>query len=163
MRLPFALASATLVFTLLAPAAEARIIRVKEGEKAPVINRHAGRKKVERGPINYEPYRLRNQQRQLDLTAIGNAFFRYRYAHKDLAPKAIQIDVEQEICRYGAADCAGLLDLEDEMKDFLADMPVDPQATNPNSTGYVIKKDHKERVWLRAPLAEKGWVIKNTR
>lgn len=143
---------------LSASPAHALYLKLPDG-KTPTKYQNSARKVIPQGTkVSNQPWRQRNDQRRLDLKNIGTAFFRYRQAHKTI-PKSVLITEEKEICRWDASSCTGLLDLKDLLSPYLTSMPVDPHAEG-NGTGYVVKKDYKERVFLRAPKAEQGWAIR---
>lgn len=150
--------TALLASLLFAFPAEARFITLPSGID-PLSYRHANRKVIPQGTrINNQPWRQRNEQRKMDLKLIGNALARYRRAER-IAPKHILITEEQEICRWDADDCNGLVDLQETLSPYMDNMPADPDAEG-NGTGYVVKKDYRERVFLRSIKAEQGWLIR---
>ncbi len=105
-------------------------------------------------------WKLRNDQRRLDLKLIGNAFFNYRRAHKDINVAPLNHE-NREICRTGAKSCRGMVDVATLLKDYIDPLPVDPSvAADSNGTGYFVYEDWKGKVYLSAPKAEEGWSIR---
>ncbi len=155
------LLSLTLALSLFVSAAPAHALFIKlSNGKTPTKYDNTTRKVVPQGTkIRNQPWRQRNDRRKLDLKNIGSALAEYRRV-ANIAPKKILITEEQEICRWDAASCEGLLDLKEVLAPYLDAMPVDPQAEG-NGTGYVVKKDYKEHVFLRSIKAEQGWLIRH--
>lgn len=103
---------------------------------------------------------LRNNQRKKDATTIANAIFVYRRDRGE-TPKDIPLAAPGELCRSNATTCAGLVDLRDEFRDILDDIPVDPSSpADGNGTGYFVQKDWRGRSSVTAPLAEDEWFIR---
>ncbi len=147
---------------LAVPAASARMIRTLPTASGAHVTRHAGRKIKAPAPTEYQNWRIRNQRRAKDLKHIANALFLYKKAHDGTPPSQIKLDQNTEICRYDAKNCTGLLDLQEALTPYLATMPADPSASakTGNGTRYLVQKDHKGRVYLLAPDAEEGWLIR---
>jgi hypothetical protein len=101
---------------------------------------------------------LRNEQRKKDLTTIGNAIFSYKRDNAYKLPAAVPF-FDTEICRSCATSCKGLVDLS-ALAEYLTTVPADPQSPAGNGTGYRIRKDWVNRVFLTAPNAELGWSIR---
>jgi len=69
-----------------------------------------------------------------------------------------------EICQTDAG-CSGLADLSvlTDNQVYLIKMPVDPQETSANQTGYYIVQNDDDRVIVCAPGAEQGETIEVSR
>ncbi len=105
---------------------------------------------------------LRNTQRRKDVTNIGGAIFSYRRDNHNAVLKMIPLDSPTEICRDGAKSCSGLVDMTPFKKYLTTDtVPRDPQApAQGNGTRYFVYRDYTNAVFVTAPDAETGWVIK---
>ena len=108
----------------------------------------------------------RNTARQSDIATILSTINQYIIESAGTRPAGIT-GVETYICKTTASDCTGLVNLH-ELTDYnlyLSLIPVDPLATSSsNSAGYTIFADpfNNNAITLRAPLAERGEVIKIT-
>jgi hypothetical protein len=163
MRLFFSALSAAIVVVVSVPSASALMMKDFPQAANPHAQRHANRKKKQPAPIEHTDARLRNEQRKKDLTNIGNALYRFKKKNGFIAPKVLPTYEAQEICRFDAKDCTGLLDLKEILTPYLEQktMPVDPSAPKDgNSTRYTVYKDYKNRVFLKALDAEDGWLIR---
>ncbi len=112
----------------------------------------------------------RNVRRQTDVNTILNAIHQYAIDNNAF-PSGInssddcQSSGSNSICRTGASTCSGLTDLSDltENQKYLPSIPVDPQSTDANDTGYYVVKNSNKRIIVCSPSAENGQVIKITR
>ncbi len=95
----------------------------------------------------------RNAQRRSDVNTVLNAVYQYSIDHNGLIPASITTSVTQ-ICRTTpGAVCTSLVNLSVLTGSYVVAMPVDPQATNVNSTEYTIVKDTNGRITVAAPNA----------
>ena len=79
----------------------------------------------------------RNAQRRSDVNTILNAVYQYAIDNNGTLPTTIT-GTRTEICRTGAASCASLIDLDVLTGTYLVSLPIDPQETDTNQTGYAI-------------------------
>lgn len=101
----------------------------------------------------------RNATRKTDIHGIGIAVANYTLDKGDY-PATIT-NTETEICRQGAVDCTGLVDLSvltDNMA-YLPNMPEDPKFATENGTGYAISINDTGYIIVTALYSEKGEVI----
>ncbi|OGE76510.1 MAG: hypothetical protein A3C85_03735 [Candidatus Doudnabacteria bacterium RIFCSPHIGHO2_02_FULL_48_21] len=105
----------------------------------------------------------RNSQRRVDVNTILNAVYQYSLDNSGTLPASITTTAT-EICRTGGT-CTGLVDLGvlTASEKYLTAMPVDPQETDANSTGYRIIKTANNRITVDAPGAEQSATISVTR
>ena len=105
----------------------------------------------------------RNAQRRSDVNTILNAV--YQYAIDTGSMPATITETETEICKTGATDCTGLVDLSVLTANgkYLVAIPEDPTGASTNGTGYTILKTANGRITVNAPHAEQGVVISATR
>ncbi len=105
----------------------------------------------------------RNAQRRSDVNTILNAVYQYSIDNNGQMPGTITA-TPTDICRTGAADCTGLIDLAavTTNEKYLVAIPNDPSSTAPSS-GYQISSTANGRITVSAPLAEQGAVISATR
>ena len=105
----------------------------------------------------------RDAQRKNDTHAILNAVFQYYTDNNGILPVTINTStdcfapgVDAEICRTGAGDCTGLVDLSvlTLNEAYLDAMPVDPQGISVNGTEYNIIKSDNLRITICAPDGE---------
>lgn len=98
---------------------------------------------------------IRNSQRRSDVVNILNAV--YEYAEDGNTLPSSVTSTPRMICRDGAINCEGMVDLKDVLakeNKILSEVPVDPKSKDPNSTGYQIWKSASGRINVSAPLAE---------
>jgi len=102
----------------------------------------------------------RNAQRSADVSSMLNAVYQYSLDNSNTLPANITT-TQTEICKTGAASCAGLIDLSvlTTSQKYLAALPVDPTSTSTNGTGYTIGKNINSRVTVSAPRAEASTTI----
>lgn len=102
----------------------------------------------------------RNAQRYVDVNTLDKAVYQYIIDTGSL-PGGIASSA-QEICRTGASDCAGLINLSALSQDakYLVSFPIDPRATTTSGTGYYICKTSSSRPMIFSPLAELDYEIK---
>lgn len=112
----------------------------------------------------------RNAQRRADVNTILNATYQYTIDNNGLLPTTIANStcatiVTNEICKTGAASCAGLIDLPvlTANEKYLTSIPVDPTGVTLNGTGYRVTKSANGRITVCAPSAEQGAAISITR
>ncbi len=147
------LCSATPAFALIIPGVSRDTIKV----------RNPARKKIRvnvTDPGVTSGWKLRNDQRKLDLKLLGNAFYNYRRRNKDTNVRGLGAE-DKEICRSDARDCTGLLDVREFLKPYMNPLVRDPQTPAiGNGTRYFVRVDWKGKVYLSAPDAEEGWSIR---
>jgi prepilin-type N-terminal cleavage/methylation domain-containing protein len=80
----------------------------------------------------------RNAQRVVDVNTIANAVYQYAVSHNGNFPSNIT-ETQSSICRTSAADCTGLVTLN-ELVDgrFLGEIPTDPNVATESNSGYDI-------------------------
>ena len=103
----------------------------------------------------------KNAQRRIDINTVINAVYQYSIDNNGALPASITAN-PTEICRTGAASCAGYVDLGvlTNNEKYLVAMPTDPTGASTNGIGYKISKDTYGRVTVIAPSAEAGATIK---
>jgi prepilin-type N-terminal cleavage/methylation domain-containing protein len=107
----------------------------------------------------------RNANRSSAVDTILNAVWQYAIDNNGNLPDAIP-NTPTEICKTGASDCTGLVDLSviTSSGRYIPSIPIDPQGgTAANGTGYTISKDANNRVTVSAPKAELGVTITATK
>lgn len=106
----------------------------------------------------------RNAERRTDVNTILNAVYQYTIDNDGTIPSAITT-TSTEICATGASSCSGLIDLSVLTTDekYLVSIPEEPQKTNANGVGYLIKKSANGRITVEAQFEEQGTVITVTR
>ena len=112
--------------------------------------------------------RTRNYERLVSVNIIENAVYSYASDNDGDLPSGIPLGpacltaVDNEICRDGADDCSGYIDLSvltDDQR-YLVSFPVDPGvASGSSGTGYRISRNTVGRISTCAPLAEDSEVI----
>lgn len=102
----------------------------------------------------------RNKQRLADITIILKGVDQYTRANQTIFPKSITTS-QTEICKTGAQDCMGLIDLS-VITPYIVLLPVDPTGSSGNSTGYAMVKTGDDHIIVSAPHAEYGAVVKVT-
>jgi uncharacterized protein (TIGR02145 family)/prepilin-type N-terminal cleavage/methylation domain-containing protein len=103
----------------------------------------------------------RNAERLMDVNTIHKAINQYLIDYGSY-PGSIA-STSMEICRPGASDCTGLLDLSGltSSTKYLVDLPRDPRVANANGTGYYVCRSSESRVMVFSPLAELNYEIKS--
>jgi prepilin-type N-terminal cleavage/methylation domain-containing protein len=106
----------------------------------------------------------RNTQRSTDISVILNAVYQYTLDNNNQLPATITT-ATSTICRTTATSCTGMIDLSvlTASQKYLATIPVDPQSTSTQSTGYTILKTNTGRITISAPNAEASTTISITR
>jgi prepilin-type N-terminal cleavage/methylation domain-containing protein len=95
----------------------------------------------------------RNAGRASDIRTIQQSLEQYSL-FTGAYPIGITEDF-QEVCRTDAVSCTGLLDLSVLVPDYVARLPIDPQVSNPNGTGYEVAINPiNNEVSVRSPLVE---------
>ncbi len=114
--------------------------------------------------------KARNAQRWSNVNTILNAVHQYMVDNTGNLPSTIATSTQcanasNEICKTGASDCTGLVDLSvltvNEI--YLVSIPTDPTGASTNGTGYHIVKSANGRITVCAPHAELGDTISVTR
>lgn len=113
----------------------------------------------------------RNAQRSVDANSFLNAVYQYTIDNKGTLPATIPTSADclgtatNEICKSGAASCAGLIDLTvlTANQKYIVSIPQDPTGASTNGAGYHIAKNANGRVTVCAPDAEQGATISITR
>jgi type IV pilus assembly protein PilA len=97
----------------------------------------------------------RDSQRWTDVQTILDATYQYTVDNDGNLPATITGSATI-ICRTGAADCTGLIDLSVLTNDgtYLVAMPVDPSGATTNGTDYEIHQLTTGRITVSAPQAE---------
>ncbi len=106
----------------------------------------------------------RNVQRRADVNTILNAVYQYTIDNNGILPTSVTTTLT-EVCATGAGSCVGLIDLAvlTTNEKYLTSMPLEPQKTNANGVGYMIKKSANGRVTVEAQFEEQGATISVTR
>jgi len=104
----------------------------------------------------------RNAQRKADVNTILNAVYQYAIDNNGTLPTSI-LTTSTEIC--STATCSGLIDLSvlTLNEKYLVSIPLEPQKTNANGAGYMIKKSTNGRITVDAQFEEQGATISVTR
>lgn len=105
----------------------------------------------------------RNAQRRTDVNTILNAVYQYTIDNNGILPTAITTTAT-EICATGGT-CTGLIDVAvlTASEKYLVSIPNEPQKTNVNGAGYMIKKSANGRITVEAQFEEQGATISATR
>ena len=105
----------------------------------------------------------RNAQRKADVNTILNGEYQYTIDNSGVLPPSITT-TSTEICASGGV-CTGLIDLSvlTNLEKYLVGIPNEPQKTNANGAGYMIKKTANGRITVDAQFEEQGAVITITR
>jgi len=106
----------------------------------------------------------RNAQRRSDVNTVLNGVYQYSVDNSGSVPGGVGATAT-EICRTGAASCAGLIDLTalTSSGKYLVSIPNDPNSSG-NGAGYTILKDATSgRITVSSPSAEQGATITVTR
>ncbi len=106
----------------------------------------------------------RNAQRRSDVNTILSAVYQYAIDNDGTLPSTITTTTT-EICASGAASCTGLIDLTvlTTNEKYLTSIPNEPQKTNANGAGYMIKKSANGRITVDAQFEEQSATISVTR
>ncbi len=107
----------------------------------------------------------RNAQRRSDVANILNAVYQYTIDNAGMLPATIST-ASTEICKIGAINCAGLIDLSvlTVNQKYLTSLPKDPNGTcNVSGICYKIMKSEDGRITVSAPNAENSAVITATK
>jgi prepilin-type N-terminal cleavage/methylation domain-containing protein len=104
----------------------------------------------------------RNAQRTVDVNTLEKAVEQYAIDRSGTLPATLST-TPLEICRFGASDCTGLVDLSvlAASSTYVVSLPTDPISTSTNGTGYMICKTIHGRIGVYSPLAELGQQIGN--
>lgn len=109
-------------------------------------------------PSLYQFTDKRNSQREKDVVYIAGAIRGSNVDTTELyIPQSNSCVTEKsaEICKTGAAQCEGLVDLSVLVtRKVITAIPTDPTGVNENGTGYHIVKNAKEEIIICAPYAE---------
>ncbi len=105
----------------------------------------------------------RNAQRKADVNTILNGVYQYTIDNSGVLPASITT-TSTEICATGGV-CTGLVDLSvlTNLEKYLVAIPNEPQKTNANGAGYMIKKSANGRITVDAQFEEQSAVITITR
>jgi prepilin-type N-terminal cleavage/methylation domain-containing protein len=108
---------------------------------------------------------MRNTQRRADVNTILNAVYQYAIDNGGLIPPTIASSTcatvpTNEICKTGGT-CTNLVDLSalTAGEKYLISIPIDPNATSTNGSGYHVSKNSNGRITVCAPDAEQGATI----
>ncbi len=110
----------------------------------------------------------RNTERQADVTTILNAVYQYAIDNNGVLPSGITTTTT-EICIANTATTTcttGSLAPLNELvwgEKYLTSIPIEPQKTNVNGVGYMIRKTANGRVTVDAQFEEQGKTITVTR
>lgn len=113
----------------------------------------------------------RNTQRISNVNTILNAAHQYAVDNTGTLPANIPTSADcagvatNEICKTGAADCTGLVDLSvlTASEIYVVSIPYDPSGATTNGAGYHIAKSANGRITVCAPDAELSETISVTR
>lgn len=106
----------------------------------------------------------RNAERRTDVNTILNAVYQYTIDNDGTLPSTITT-TSTEICATSASSCTGLIDLSvlTTNEKYLVSIPNEPQKTNANGAGYMVKKSANGRITVEAQFEEQSAVISVTR
>lgn len=110
----------------------------------------------------------RNTQRQADVNTILNAVYQYAIDNNGVLPPSITAS-STEICIANTATTTctlvGFITLNELVwsEKYLTSIPIEPQKTNPNGVGYVVKRSANGRITVEAQYEEQGKIISVTR
>lgn len=104
----------------------------------------------------------RNAQRRADVNTILNGVYQFTIDNNGTLPTSITTTAT-EICAL--TTCTGLIDLSvlTTSEKYLTSIPLEPQKTNANGAGYMIKKSANGRITVDAQFEEQGATISVTR
>lgn len=102
----------------------------------------------------------RNGQRRADVNTILNAVYQYTIDNNGTLPTSITTTLT-EICATDASSCSGLIDLDVLTTDqkYLTAIPTEPQKTDADGAGYMIKKSTNGRITVEAQFEEASTTI----
>lgn len=105
----------------------------------------------------------RNTQRQADVNTILSAVYQYSVDNSGAMPSGVTTTAT-EICKTAAASCTDLADISAVTinEKYLTSIPLDPNGSSTDGTGYTIVKSANNRVTVSATHAE-GKTIAVTR
>lgn len=105
----------------------------------------------------------RNAQRRADVNTLLNAAYQYTIDNNGTLPTTITTSAT-EICATGGT-CTSLIDLGvlTLNEKYLVSIPNEPQKTNANGAGYMIKKSTNGRITVEAQFEEQSATISVTR
>ncbi|MBI3619003.1 type II secretion system protein [Candidatus Peregrinibacteria bacterium] len=104
----------------------------------------------------------RDVVRLSDMNTIINAMHGYIIDHHGSLPPKIPVGTEEEICRFGAQGCSGVV-LDALVWDaYVPTIPVDPKAPGPQ-TNYFLLLRPNGLLQVRAPGAERMALIEAVR
>jgi prepilin-type N-terminal cleavage/methylation domain-containing protein len=108
---------------------------------------------------------MRNTQRRADVNTILNAVYQYAIDSNGLLPTGITSSTcatvaANEICKTEGT-CTGLVNLSvlTANEKYLISMPIDPNTTSTNGTGYRIARSGNGRITVCAPNTEQGAMV----
>ena len=106
----------------------------------------------------------RNAARRVDVKTIIDGVYQYAVDNNGAVPASIT-NVVTNVCRTGAVQCPGLIDLTalTNSEEYLTAIPKDPSTATNIDTGYSIVRDAFNRITVAAPGAEQGATITVTR
>ncbi|HEU0085636.1 MAG TPA: type II secretion system protein [Candidatus Paceibacterota bacterium] len=106
----------------------------------------------------------RNAERHAGVNTILNAVYQYAVDNEGTLPSTITTTAT-EICATGGSPCTSLIDLSvlTANEKYLVSIPNEPQKTNANGAGYMIRKNANGRVTVEAQFEEQEAVISVTR
>lgn len=139
---------------------------VNRAELATVASRLLARIEALEYAEGYPEYSLaeaRDAQRRSDVNTILNAIYQYAIDNNGNLPPGIT-STFKEVCKSGATNCIGLLNLKILEKAYVVHVPSDPLADdNSRSSGYRVRQSSSMRITVDAPLAEGDQAISVTR
>ncbi len=103
----------------------------------------------------------RDAQRKVDINTVLNAVYQYNIDNGTFPGPGALTTTAQDICRTGAADCTGFIDLSDLTANstYIPSFPIDPlEPATVAGTGYTILKTANNRITVTATLAENGTI-----
>ncbi|MBI1812836.1 type II secretion system protein [Candidatus Peregrinibacteria bacterium] len=97
-----------------------------------------------------------------DVNTIINALHEYIIDHRGSLPPTVPVGKEEEICRFGAQGCIGVV-LDALVNDsYLPTIPIDPKASG-LQTNYFLLLRPNGLLQVRAPGAERMALMKAVR
>lgn len=103
---------------------------------------------------------INNVQRQSDIMTIYIAIGQYRDFNSGNLPTGITNEIKN-ICQPGCTIDNNKIDLISDLAPYIpfGNIPIDPQQTGTDITGYTVFVDDQGKVIVSAPLAENGETI----